>query len=67
MAKNKRISELILEIEFGINKIDVKSDTIVKSTNINIKKAEKKSNDNMLRLEKAFFNNFSNEIHSKFD
>lgn len=61
MAKNERISELILEIEFGINKIDVKEDTIVEGAKYNINEIEQKANDNLLKLEKVLFDYFLKE------
>lgn len=63
MAMNERISELILEIEFGMNMIDVKRDCKGENTILCTNKMEQKSNDNLQRLEKVFFENISNEIY----
>lgn len=66
MTRNQRISELILEIEFGMNKVEVKADSRKESSNLN-KKIENKVNENLLKLERAFFDNFSNEAYSNFE
>lgn len=66
MTANKRISELILEIEYGINGFDGE---VSQFDGQGVREIEKKSTENLLKLERAFFSKFTdvNEGISKFD